>query len=97
MPDSTVLQFFLTQIDLPFLVTVCCDVGPSINTGPVHVQFHLVRFMDSRVVPAKFLFSRVARDFDAECEQLKLISDYAIFIKYSACHSNENIRLVWLL
>ena len=30
---------------------------------------------------------RVARDFDAECKKLKLVSDYAIFIKYSACHS----------
>ena len=43
MADSTDLKFFLTQVDLLHLVTICCDVGPSVDTYPVNVQHRLKR------------------------------------------------------
>ena len=44
MADSRDLKFFLTQIDLPHLVTIGCDVGPSVDTYPVNVHYHLIRW-----------------------------------------------------
>ena len=54
MNYPTDFKFFFNQTDLPYLVTVCRHVGPSVDTDPVHVQHHLIWSIDFNVAPVTF-------------------------------------------
>ena len=54
-------EFLLTQIDLPYLVTICCHICPSVDTDSIYVQHHLIRPIDFHVASMKLLYARATR------------------------------------
>ena len=61
MAYPTDFKFFFTQIDLSYLITVCCHICPSVDANSIHVQHHSIWSIDFHVASVKLLYSKATR------------------------------------